>query len=255
MRDRPNETAAEIATRIARAPAQEPLKRFYKAVTCEPDGDACHVLLDGRRLKTPAKRPQRLPGAGVAALVAAEWEAQGPHVLPATMPVTRLANLVIDRAEATRAAMADEIARYAATDLVCYRTTAPAGLAAAQAAAWDPPLDWAERAWGARLAVTEHALAIEQPAHALDAARAMAAELDDWRLTIAAFATNLTGSAVLGLMLASGALDAQAAFTAIRVEEDWQIRIWGQDEDDAAAAAARLADLRAACALASALPA
>jgi chaperone required for assembly of F1-ATPase len=244
--------AATTATRVARAAGAEPLKRFYTAVDVRPVAGGFEVTLDGRATRTPAKAPQILPTRALGDLVAGEWSAQGPHVLPATMAVTRLVNVVLDRAAVTREAMADEVVRYAGTDLVCYRASGPAGLVDAQERHWDPALAWAgER--GIVLGVTRDAVALAQPAASLAAARALATGLDDWHLTVAAFATGLAGSAVLGLMVAKGAMDADAAFAAIRIEEEWNARIWGRDPEDTAAAAGRLRDLKACAAVVAAL--
>jgi chaperone required for assembly of F1-ATPase len=247
------ENPADIAMRIAKAPAINPLKRFHAHAKPEAVQGGWVVRLDGRAVKTPAKRDQIVPNAAVARLLAAEWDAQGPHIIPASMPVTRLVNVVIDRAAIARDGMIEEIARYAATDLLCHRTPEPAGLLAAQAHAWDPPLAWARETLGIALDTTTHALALDQPAASLAAARAAAEALDPWRLTIAAFATSLTGSAVLGLMLTHGAIGADAAFEAIRIEEEWHARIWGRDGEDTLAAEARRVDLAAAAALREAL--
>lgn len=57
-------------------------KRFYKQVTTREadDGVGWSVMLDYRTLKTPSKRPLKLPTLGLAKAVAAEWEYQvGPY--------------------------------------------------------------------------------------------------------------------------------------------------------------------------------
>ena len=43
--------------------------------------------------------------------------------------------------------------------------------------------------------------------------------------------TTLTGSPLLALAVAEGFLDAPAAWKAAHVDEDFQIRAWGQDEE------------------------
>ncbi|MEN9856571.1 MAG: hypothetical protein RLZZ157_1697, partial [Pseudomonadota bacterium] len=68
-------------------------RRFYKTVQVDETAHGFAILLDGRTPKTPAKNSLILPNAASARLVADEWEAQSESVIPATMPLTRLANV------------------------------------------------------------------------------------------------------------------------------------------------------------------
>lgn len=53
-------------------------KRFYKKVSTREadDGNGWTVMLDYRTLKTPSKRPLKLPTLALAKAVGAEWEYQ-----------------------------------------------------------------------------------------------------------------------------------------------------------------------------------
>jgi chaperone required for assembly of F1-ATPase len=228
-------------------------RRFYKTVDIAPVETGFAVRLDRATPKTPAKKPLVLPTQAAAELVAAEWDAQIETIDPFAMPITRLVNVALDRAAETRAAMVGEIVKYAATDLVCYRATTPASLVAAQAAAWDPLLAWAETHLGVQLVTTAQALAIDQPEESLARIEAAAHALDDLRLTALAFANGLAGSAIVALALIHRHIDGETAFRAIRVEEDWQAERWGRDPDEEKIANARRVDLIAAERLVSAL--
>jgi chaperone required for assembly of F1-ATPase len=228
-------------------------RRFYKTVDIAPVETGFAVRLDRATPKTPAKKPLVLPTQAAAELVAAEWDAQIESIDPFAMPITRLVNVALDRAVETRAAMVGEIVKYAATDLVCYRATTPASLVAAQAAAWDPLLTWAEAHLGVQLVTTMQALAIDQPEESLARIEAAAHALDDLRLTALAFANGLAGSAIVALALIHRHIDGETAFRAIRVEEDWQAERWGRDPDEEKIANARRVDLIAAERLVSAL--
>jgi chaperone required for assembly of F1-ATPase len=230
-----------------------PLSRFYKTATTLETDDGFAISLDGRIPKTPAKMPLVLPNLASAQLVAAEWEAQSSQIIPAAMPLTRLVNVAIDRAAETRAAMIDEVVKYGGTDLVCYRASTPKSLVDAQAAAWDPLLEWAKEAHNIALNITYDALAIAQPATSLAALRAAISRYDDWHLTALAFANGLAGSAIVALSLIEGVLDGEAAFKAIRVEENWQAARWGADPDEEHVANARRLDLVAVSQLVGAL--
>src|SRR6266851_4723537 len=118
-------------------------RRFYERIEVVESGGSFGVVLDGRPVKTPARRLLAAPTRALAVALAAEWEAQRDVIDPAKMPLTRLANSIIDGVADAPAAVAADAEKYLASDLVCYRAEAPEGLVARQAGAWDPVLAWA----------------------------------------------------------------------------------------------------------------
>ncbi len=100
-------------------------KRFYAEATAAPRGDGHAVHLDGRPLRTPGKLVLILPTAALADAIAAEWGAQQDHIDPLTMPLTRLANSVRDQVDGREREVRADIAKYAGSDLICYRADAP----------------------------------------------------------------------------------------------------------------------------------
>lgn len=215
-------------------------RRFYKAVTVGETEDGWGVLLDGRAPKTPSGRKVVLPTPALAALVAADWDAQAVEIDTLRMPAQRLAATAIDRVAAVREEVADEIARYAGSDLLCYRAESPAGLVDAQSLAWDPMLGWADEALGLRLTAVSGIIHRAQPEGSLARARALALDLDPFGLTALAHASSLLGSAVLALALQRGRLDGQGAHDIARLDEAWQEERWGVDYEAADRTAARL---------------
>lgn len=219
------------------------MKRFYKtAGVAETDGGFA-VTLDDRTVKTPEGRPLALPVCGAADLLAAEWAAQSEQIRPHTMPLTRLANVAIDRTPQAREGIADEIARYGETDALCHMAAEPAALAARQQAEWTPVRDWAAAELGVRLEAVCGVLAAPQPPGSLSRLRALALELDDLRLTALAHAVSLLGSALLGLAMLRGRLGADAAHRLSALDAIWQAEQWGEDAEAKASAEAVRADL------------
>jgi chaperone required for assembly of F1-ATPase len=219
-------------------------KRFYKEASV---GDGHAVLLDGKRAKTPAGRALKLSNRVLAEAVVAEWVAQEIHIDPARMPLTRLANVAIDRGADSARVMADEVARYAGSDLLLYRTREPEGLVAVQREHWDPILAWAEDAFGACFVLAEGVRFQAQPEAALVAVRnAIDAHAEPFRLTALAALTTLGGSALIALAFSRGAIDLAAAWKAAHVDEDWNMRQWGEDAEALARRAARRAEFEAA---------
>jgi len=142
-------------------------KPLWDKVGVAAQGDEFCVQLDGRPLRTPAKAPLVLPTSKLAEIVAAEWRAQDGKPNPTTMPATRMANAAIDKVTPQFDEVASMIAAYGDSDLLCYRATAPVELVDLQANKWDPLLDWAADALGARLRPVSGVMHEPQDARAL----------------------------------------------------------------------------------------
>jgi chaperone required for assembly of F1-ATPase len=220
-------------------------KRFYKTAAVSRDGDLFAVTLDGKAVRTPARRALAAPTRGLAQAIADEWQAQTDVIDPAHMPLTRLANSIIDGVVDKPAEVRDEIVKYLGSDLLFYRADGPEGLIERQAAAWDPIVRWAADKLGARFIMVEGVVFATQPEEAI-AAAAKAVPGDAWRLGAAHSVMTLTGSALLALALAQGAIDADDAWKAAHVDEDWQMEQWGRDTLAMERRAHREAEMKAA---------
>ena len=221
-------------------------KRFYKSTAVEAREQGFAVLLDGRGIRTPAKRALVVPVQALAEAVAAEWDAQGTHVDPATMPLTRLVNVAIDAVEDRKAEVADDIVAFAGSDLICYRAEQPAALVRRQAEAWDPVLAWAKRDLGADLRLRAGLMPIEQPPVALEAVRGALAGTDALSLAALHVLTTIGGSAIVAIAHWHERLTVEEAWTAVTVDETWQREQWGRDAEAEAHAALRRAEFEAA---------
>ena len=237
-----------VAARKGFRETQETVRRFWTAVSVGPhaahssEGGGWAVLLDGRTPKTPAKAPLVLPTEAAARLVAEEWAAQGEIVEPSTMPATRLASTAIDRIGQAREPVADEIAAYAGSDVVCYLAEHPTPLVERQRREWEPWRDWAAREMGLALEPVAGIVHRPQSPDAIARVKAHAMAMDDFRLTGLATAVPLLGSAVLALAVEQGALAGGAAFELSRIDELFQEEQWGVDAEAAERTEARRAE-------------
>jgi chaperone required for assembly of F1-ATPase len=204
-------------------------RRFYATASTAAMADGYAVRLDDKPVRTPARRVLAAPTLALADAIAAEWQAQKDVIDPAKMPLTRLANAIIDGVADAPQPVADEVAKYLASDLLFYRAASPQGLVERQARHWDPILDWARQALGADFKLGEGVVHVAQPEAALAAARA-AIPAEPWRLGAVHAITTLTGSALIALAMARGALSTDAAWQAAHVDEDWNMAQWGRDE-------------------------
>lgn len=229
-------------------------KRFYKDVSVARLDQGFSVHLDGRPVRTPGSVVLILPTEAAASLAADEFAAQADTIQPATMPVLRLANTAVDGVARDVQAVLGDVARFAASDLVCYRAAGPQGLVDRQAALWDPVLDWAKDRLGVRFLLAEGVMPVAQPQRALEAVAAhLAGRAEPFRATALHLMTSLMGSALLALAAEAGGLDPETAWTAAHVDEDWNVERWGQDAEAAARRTARKRDFSAAVRLLEAL--
>jgi len=232
----------EAVRRTARTPRR---KRFYaKAGVVEAPGGFA-ITLDDRPIRTPSGRQVAVPRREIADAIAAEWQAQQEFIDPLTMPLTRLANSVVEAVVDRVDAVTEDVAKYFQSDLLFYRASHPSALVAREAARWDPVLFWAADALGAHFILAEGIVHVRQPDSAVAAARA-ALPTDPWSIAAMHVITTMTGSALLALALERGVLDQDQVWAAAHVDEDWNSEQWGVDDEVAARRAARLVEFCAA---------
>jgi chaperone required for assembly of F1-ATPase len=228
------------------------MRRVYKEAEAVALAAGYGVVLDGKPLRTPAKRPLAVPSRALAEAIALEWQGQGETVDPETMPLTRLASSTIDLVAPRRNEVHAELLSYAGTDLVCYRAEHPPELIARQHESWQALVDWATLRFDAPLTVTSGILPVPQAPATLRAFSAALEAYDAMLLTALHAVTTSCGSLVIGLALLEGRLDADSAFIASELDESFQIEKWGEDSEQAIrraglrkdiAAASRFADL------------
>lgn len=218
------------------------MKRFYTDVTVLAEEGGFAIRLDGRPVRTPARALLALPTVALAEAVAQEWRAQGDTVDPASMPRTGLANAAIDHVAPDPPTFADGIARYAQSDLLCYRADSPDTLVARQSAAWEPLLDWARTRYDVTFAVTQGIIPVPQPEETLARLAVAVAALDPFTLAGLSTLVALSGSLVCGLAVVEGGHDVAALWQAAEIDEAWQVERWGEDAEAATRSARRAVD-------------
>lgn len=261
MRDILNDLEPEIRlsdpdpVKRAQLQMRTPLpKRFYTDVSVAETEGGFAVHLDGKPVRTPAKALLTLPTRHAAELVAGEFAGQQDVIDPVTMPVLRLVNTALDGVAQDPQAVLEDIQRFASSDLLCYRAGSPQALVDRQTAAWDPIIDWTRRSLGARFLLAEGVIHVEQPRESIAVIGVHLQGMSDpLRLASLHLMTSLMGSALLALAVALGELDAEGAWKAAHIDEDWNAEQWGQDAEAVARQAGRRRDMMAAVRLLAAL--
>ena len=205
------------------------MKRFYTQADVLESGEGWQVVLDGRPVRTPARALLILPTGTMARAIAGEWQSQGETLDPTSMTATGFANAAIDQVAPHRRDFAAGIARYAESDLLCYRAEGPTPLVARQQALWEPWLAWARSRYDVAFRVTQGIIHVTQPSETLARLSAAVAAYDDFTLAGLSTIVSLTGSLVLGLAAIDAKAGADIIWEAAELDAIWQAEQWGHD--------------------------
>ena len=222
------------------------MKRFWTRVDVEQEGEGWSIKLDDRAVRTPARALLVVPTKPLADAIAAEWNAVEDEIDPRAMPCTGLANAAIDRVAPDRPGFAAGLARYAESDLACYRSEWPPDLVERQAKCWDILLGWARRRYDVDFATTSGLMHVAQPPATVERLAHAVAALDEFRLAGLSPLVTIGGSLIAGLALLEGAISAEEAWAAVSVDERWQFEQWGSDAEAERALEARRMEFLAA---------
>lgn len=222
------------------------MKRFWeRAQAVERDG-GWGVDLDGRPLRTPARKPLTVPTKALAEAIAAEWNAVEDKIEPGAMPLTGLANAAVDRVATDKEAFAQGIARYGEADLACYRAEGPSALVDRQAESWDALLGWGRRRFDVDFCTTSGIVHVDQPAATVDRLTHAVTALDPFPLAGLSPLVTIGGSLLAALGVLEGAFTPEQAWRTVTVDDRWQLEQWGSDEEAEAALDSRRRDFMAA---------
>ena len=222
------------------------MKRFWaRAEVADRDGRLA-ILLDGRPVRLPGGAPLTVASRPLAEAIADEWNAaggaKGGEFSHEDLPFTRLVGTAEERIAPDPGTTIAALARYAETDLLCYRAD-DRRLAERQAAAWDPLLDWSALTLDAPLRVTTGVMPVAQPPQALSALHRAVAAHPPLEIAALGVAVPALGSLVLGLALAAGRIDAAQAHALATLDERFQEEFWGVDPESEARRARLSADV------------
>ena len=207
------------------------MKRFWKDVGVEREGDGWAIQLDGRPVKTPARAALVVPAKSLADGIADEWRAVGEKIDPRAMPLTGLANAAIDRVAPHPQDFAQAVARYAEADLACYRADRPRELVSRQEEEWDWLLSWARRRFDVDFVTTSGVTHVDQAQATVERLSHAVAALDPFRLAGLSPLVTVGGSLIAGLAVLEKAIKSDRAWHAVSVDERWQLEQWGSDAE------------------------
>lgn len=208
------------------------MKKFYKIAEAGTAPGGYVVRLDGKPLRTPLKNLVLLASKALAEAIALEWAGQGSDIRPTVMPLTQLANTMIDKSKGEdRAAMNEQLLHYGSSDLVCYFATHPTPLVKRHQAHWAPLVAWMKEKYGIAFDIVSGIQYHDQPEESLSKLEKLLAGLESADFTIVQATAATTGSVVIALALLEGKLSPEEAFQAACVDELYQLETWGEDSE------------------------
>ncbi|WP_205479307.1 ATP12 family protein [Sphingomonas arenae] len=207
------------------------MKRFWKQAAAVESSGEWRIELDGRPVRTPARALLVVRQRAIADAIAAEWQGAGDTVDARAMPMTGLANAAIDRIAPDIESFAAGLAKYGEGDLLTYRADGPQVLVDRQAELWDPLLTWARRSFDIDFVVTTGVTFVSQPDATVSRLAHAVRSLEPFSLAGLSPLVTVGGSLVAALAVAEQAISPEEAWTAVSVDEAWQLEKWGSDAE------------------------
>jgi chaperone required for assembly of F1-ATPase len=221
-------------------------KRFYQEVGVGTAPGGFAVTLDGRSPRTPGQKPVVVPQRALAEAMAEEWAAQGKFIDPKVMPIMRLVNSAIEAGEERLPALRDEIVKYAGNDLLLYRADTPRELVAEQERVWDAALVRIARHFDIGFQPTIGIVHQPQPDPTLERLATSLASTGLLEIVALNSLTGITGSGLLSIALREGLMTPEEVWAAAHVDEDYNVRLWGEVAEATERRAKRRTDFDAA---------
>ena len=222
------------------------MKRFWKNAEAVARDDGWSIELDGRPVRAPSKALLSVPTEALGVAIAEEWDTVGETLDPRAMPLTGLANAAIDRIAPDAPAFAEGLAKYAETDLACYRAEGPRPLVELQEKEWDALLAWARRRYDVDFVTTGGIVHVPQPRATVERLSHAVAALGPFQLAGLSPLVTIGGSLITALSVLERALSPGQAWSAVSVDERWQLEQWGSDSEAEIALENRRRDFMAA---------
>lgn len=207
------------------------MKRFYKEVTANPVDGGWQVTLDGRGIKTVKGAQQIVPSEAMAQAMAAEWDAQGEKINPASFVFRDMVDYAIDVVASDPTGLVEKVSTYGDTDTLLYRADPDEPLFARQQELWEPIVTGFEQRHGIELVRVSGIVHRPQGDAAMARLRERLLEQNPFVLAAIEAKTTLAASLVIGLSASVADAEAEALelWQAACLEEEWQADLWGRD--------------------------
>lgn len=209
-------------------------RRFYKRVDVaesKQNTGFYNILLDGRVLKSPAFATFEMPNKEIAAVVAAEWDAQNDRlgIQPTSMAFMKLAATAVDQIMPDSEFTKQHCVSFLPTDTVLYFTTADDRiLLRKQTKHFEPLIKWMNNHFNIDLNVSYGGFRkLEHSVDTVKKVRAAVDAMNPFELACLQCVTMECKSIIIALALLHGRISYEEAILVSRLEEELQCEVWG----------------------------
>jgi len=186
------------------------------------------VTLEGRPIRTPNGHILCVPSRHLAMAIALEWDSQISRIVYSQMPLLNLSVAAIDRVRQEKQEFIQKLARTIQYDSLCVRASEPVGLVRLQSKHWDPILNWLRSVHDIDLTVTDGLTTADHEESVQQKIVAVLQQQDEWVLACIDALCNISKSVIFALSVIAGRLTPSAAYEVCRLEENYQMRRYGQ---------------------------
>ncbi len=209
-------------------------KKFWKSfyITFSPEQGGHVIFLDDKIYRSKKGNIVKIPSVFLAKRVENEWKKSSEEFVRSNLPITQIIEQISDMDDESYDQKLKEVLEYAKTDLLCYRVTSPKKLKNIQEKNWDPILNIYDSEFDIKMLSTVTLEYVNQDKESLDRFLEILKTYQAPKLFLIYKMTQLLGSALLSVLIEQNFIDEKKAWMLSRIEEDWQHKIWGKDEEN-----------------------
>ena len=208
------------------------MKKFWKKIEIrQSSSKKFHLLLDNKKLTTPMKKELVLPSEILVNEVLREWDQNSDNINIDDLVFYGVLSTAIDKVNIEKDAYVNDIIDFIDTDLICYRAESPNDLIALQNKSWNPILLLIEKYIDVKIKVFKGIMPSNQDQKVHTEIKKLISNLSDVQISVLHRITNLIGSIFLSLCILKKDLLKEDAFECSFLDELWQAKNWGHEED------------------------
>ena len=208
------------------------MKKFWKKIEIRQfSSKKFHLLLDNKKLTTPMKKELVLPSEILVNEVLREWDQNSDNINIDDLVFYGVLSTAIDKVNLEKDAYVNDIIDFIDTDLICYRAESPNDLIALQNKSWNPILLLIEKYIDVKIKVFKGVMPSNQDQKVHTEIKKLISNLSDVQISVLHRITNLIGSIFLSLCILKKDLLKEDAFECSFLDELWQAKNWGHEED------------------------
>ena len=208
------------------------MKKFWKKIEIrQSSSKKFHLLLDNKKLTTPMKKELVLPSEILVNEVLREWDQNSDNINKDDLVFYGVLSTAIDKVNLEKDAYVNDIIDFIDTDLICYRAESPNDLIALQNKSWNPILLLIEKYIDVKIKVFKGIMPSNQDQKVHTEIKKLISNLSDVQISVLHRITNLIGSIFLSLCILKKDLLKEDAFECSFLDELWQAKNWGHEED------------------------